>query len=75
MITIATNMAGVGRTSFWGTLVKTIEAIEADESISAPDKEQKVASLRSQWAQDHEFGEVTGRLAHHCNGAPRIAPH
>ena len=63
MITIATNMAGRGTDIvLGGNIGKAIEAIEADESISAPDKEQKVASLRSQWAQDHELVKSLGGL-------------
>ena len=63
MITIATNMAGRGTDIvLGGNIEKIIEAVEADESLDASAKEEKVKALRSQWAQDHEAIKALGGL-------------
>jgi preprotein translocase subunit SecA len=55
MITIATNMAGRGTDIvLGGNVEKAIEAIEADESLDAATKQQRIAELREQWQKDHE---------------------
>ncbi|TXT36629.1 MAG: preprotein translocase subunit SecA [Comamonadaceae bacterium] len=63
MITIATNMAGRGTDIvLGGNISKTIEAIEADESLDATQKQQQVDTLRAQWAKDHELVTALGGL-------------
>ena len=76
MITIATNMAGRGTDIvLGGNVEKAVEAVEADESLDAAAKQQKIAELRTQWQKDHEFVVGAGRPAHHRHRAPRVAPH
>jgi preprotein translocase subunit SecA len=63
MITIATNMAGRGTDIvLGGNVEKAVEAVEADESIPASDKAQRIAQLREQWQKDHEFVVAQGGL-------------
>ena len=63
MITIATNMAGSGTDIvLGGSIGKTIEAIEADETLDAAAKQQKIDALRAQWAIDHEQVKALGGL-------------
>jgi len=63
MITIATNMAGRGTDIvLGGNIEKIIEAVEADESLDANAKEEKVKAVRAQWAQDHEAIKALGGL-------------
>ncbi|MBX3658390.1 MAG: preprotein translocase subunit SecA [Ramlibacter sp.] len=63
MITIATNMAGRGTDIvLGGNVEKLIEAVEADESLDAAAKAAQTASLREQWAKDHEFVKAEGGL-------------
>src|SRR5512133_1095203 len=63
MITIATNMAGRGTDIvLGGNVEKTVEAVEADEALDAPAKQQRIAELRSQWQKDHEFVVGQGGL-------------
>ena len=63
MITIATNMAGRGTDIvLGGSIGKTIEAIEADETLDAAAKQQKIDALRAQWAIDHEQVKALGGL-------------
>lgn len=63
MITIATNMAGRGTDIvLGGSIGKTIEAIEADESLDAATKQQKIEALRAQWTKDHEQVKALGGL-------------
>ena len=63
MITIATNMAGRGTDIvLGGSIVKTIEAIETDESLDAAAQQQKIEAIRSQWSQDHEQIKALGGL-------------
>jgi preprotein translocase subunit SecA len=63
MITIATNMAGRGTDIvLGGNVEKMIAAVEADESLDESSKEKKIASLREQWAKDHELVKSLGGL-------------
>jgi preprotein translocase subunit SecA len=63
MITIATNMAGRGTDIVLGGNVdKTIEALEADETLDAAARQQKAAELRAQWQKDHQFVVSQGGL-------------
>ncbi|MGE0496981.1 MAG: preprotein translocase subunit SecA [Ramlibacter sp.] len=63
MITIATNMAGRGTDIvLGGNVEKLIEAVEADESLDAAAKAAQIASLREQWAKDHESVKALGGL-------------
>ncbi len=63
MITIATNMAGRGTDIvLGGSIGKTIEAIEADETLDAAAKQQKIEALRAQWTIDHEQVKALGGL-------------
>ncbi len=63
MITIATNMAGRGTDIvLGGNVEKAIEAVEADESLDAGAKQQKIASLRAAWEKDHALVVQLGGL-------------
>ncbi len=63
MITIATNMAGRGTDIvLGGSIGKTIEAIEADETLDASSKQQKIEALRAEWTIDHEEVKALGGL-------------
>jgi preprotein translocase subunit SecA len=63
MITIATNMAGRGTDIvLGGNVEKVVEAVEADESLDAAARQQKIAELRTQWQKDHELVVGQGGL-------------
>ena len=63
MITIATNMAGRGTDIvLGGNVSKAIEAVEADEALSAEQKQQQIDAIRAQWAIDHEQVKALGGL-------------
>ena len=63
MITIATNMAGRGTDIvLGGNINPAIEAIEADESLSAEQKQRQTDAIRAQWAEDHEQVKALGGL-------------
>ena len=63
MITIATNMAGRGTDIvLGGNIEKDVQAIEADESLTHDQKQQRVEALRAQWQQDHEKVKALGGL-------------
>ena len=63
MITIATNMAGRGTDIvLGGNIEKDVQAIEADESLSADIRHQKIAQLREQWSVVHEQVKALGGL-------------
>ena len=63
MITIATNMAGRGTDIvLGGNINPAIEAIEADESLSAEQKQRQTDAIRAQWAKDHEQVKALGGL-------------
>ena len=70
MITIATNMAGRGTDIvLGGNIQKLIDAIEMDETLSAADKEARVAALRAEWRPLHEQVLAAGGL--HIIGSER----
>ena len=63
MITIATNMAGRGTDIvLGGNVEKEIQALEADESLSAEQRHQRIEALRAQWQQEHEQVKALGGL-------------
>ncbi|MDE2606420.1 MAG: preprotein translocase subunit SecA [Burkholderiales bacterium] len=63
MITIATNMAGRGTDIvLGGNVEKAVEAIEADETLDAAAKQQRIAEMRAQWEKDHELVVKLGGL-------------
>ena len=63
MITIATNMAGRGTDIvLGGSIGKTIEAIEADETLDATAKQQKIEGMRAEWTVGHEQVKALGGL-------------
>ena len=63
MITIATNMAGRGTDIvLGGSIGKTVETIEADESLDAGSKQAKIDAIRTQWSIDHEQVKTLGGL-------------
>lgn len=63
MITIATNMAGRGTDIvLGGNVEKLIAEVEADDSLNATAKQQKIDALRVQWTKDHELVKSLGGL-------------
>ena len=63
MITIATNMAGRGTDIvLGGNVEKLIEAVESDDSLDSAAKEKQIATLRAEWAKEHEFVKAQGGL-------------
>jgi preprotein translocase subunit SecA len=63
MITIATNMAGRGTDIvLGGNIGPAVEAVEADESLDAAQKKQKIDLIRAQWTKDHEQVKALGGL-------------
>ena len=63
MITIATNMAGRGTDIvLGGNVSRSIEALEADATLDAAQKEQQIAAIRAQWSKDHEQVKALGGL-------------
>ncbi|RFO97966.1 preprotein translocase subunit SecA [Rhodoferax lacus] len=63
MITIATNMAGRGTDIvLGGSIEKTLEAVEADESLDAAAKQARIADIRASWSKDHEAIKALGGL-------------
>jgi preprotein translocase subunit SecA len=63
MITIATNMAGRGTDIvLGGSIGKTVEAIEEDETLDAAVKQQQIEAVRAQWSIDHEAVKALGGL-------------
>lgn len=70
VITIATNMAGRGTDIvLGGNVSKEVDAIHADESLSADAKEQKIAALRAEWQKTHDAVIAAGGL--HIIGSER----
>lgn len=69
-ITIATNMAGRGTDIvLGGNPEKQIHAIEEDASLSASEKESRVAQLRADWQLVHDQVVASGGL--HIVGSER----
>ena len=63
MITIATNMAGRGTDIvLGGNVEKEIQALEADETLSDVQRQQRIETLRTQWQQEHEKIKTLGGL-------------
>lgn len=63
MVTIATNMAGRGTDIvLGGGINKAVDAIEADETLSAEEKAQRIAEVKSQWQKLHDEVVAAGGL-------------
>ncbi len=63
MITIATNMAGRGTDIvLGGNISKDVETIEADESLEAAQKKERIDAVRAEWNQVHEQVNALGGL-------------
>ena len=63
MITIATNMAGRGTDIvLGGNVEKSIEGVEADESLDDAARQVEIVRLRAQWTQEHEQVKTLGGL-------------
>ena len=63
MITIATNMAGRGTDIvLGGNIEKAIQEVEADESLDAQARQEKIAALRTEWLTVHEQVKSLGGL-------------
>ncbi|WP_418955139.1 preprotein translocase subunit SecA [Sutterella wadsworthensis] len=63
MVTIATNMAGRGTDIvLGGGINKAVDAIEADETLSAEEKAQRNAEVKSQWQKLHDEVVAAGGL-------------
>ncbi len=63
MITIATNMAGRGTDIvLGGNVEKSIQAVEADESLDEAAKAPRIAALRQEWQKDHDRVVAQGGL-------------
>ena len=63
VITIATNMAGRGTDIvLGGNIEKSLEAIEADATLDATAKAERMQTLRGQWKIDHEAVKALGGL-------------
>ncbi|HQN64061.1 MAG TPA: preprotein translocase subunit SecA [Methylophilus sp.] len=70
VITIATNMAGRGTDIvLGGNPEPEIQAVEADESLSAEQKQEKIAQIKAEWQQRHELVKAAGGL--HIIGTER----
>lgn len=63
MVTIATNMAGRGTDIvLGGGINKAVGAIEADETLSAEEKAERIAEVKSQWQKLHDEVVAAGGL-------------
>ena len=63
VVTIATNMAGRGTDIvLGGGINKAVDAIEADETLSAEEKAQRIAEVKSQWQKLHDEVVAAGGL-------------
>ena len=63
MVTIATNMAGRGTDIvLGGGINKAVGAIEADETLSAEEKAQRIAEVKSPWQKLHDEVVAAGGL-------------
>lgn len=62
-ITIATNMAGRGTDIvLGGSVEKQVDLIRADDAISPEDKEQRIATIKAEWAPANEAVKAAGGL-------------
>jgi len=62
-ITIATNMAGRGTDIvLGGSVEKQVDIIRADDAISADEKEQRIAIIKSEWAPANAAVKAAGGL-------------
>jgi preprotein translocase subunit SecA len=69
-VTIATNMAGRGTDIvLGGSIAKEIDAIQQDESLSAADKAERIAAIKTQWTPLHAAVIAAGGL--HIIGTER----
>ena len=63
MITIATNMAGRGTDIvLGGNVEKQVAAVEAEEGLSAAEREQRIEQLRAAWKLEHDKVTALGGL-------------
>ena len=63
MITIATNMAGRGTDIvLGGNISQAVEAVDADESLDAAQKQKQLEAIRAEWATVHEQVNALGGL-------------
>ncbi len=70
MVTIATNMAGRGTDIvLGGNVEKQIELVQADDSLDAAAKEQRIVQLKGEWQGVHEQVLQSGGL--HIIGTER----
>ncbi|NHC07073.1 protein translocase subunit secA [Azonexus fungiphilus] len=70
MITIATNMAGRGTDIvLGGNIEKLLDAVRADETLSAEARDAKVAEMKAEWQTVHEAVLAAGGL--HIIGSER----
>ena len=70
MVTIATNMAGRGTDIvLGGNIQREVDAVAADESLSAAEKDQKVATMKNEWLEVHNAVLAAGGL--HIIGSER----
>jgi preprotein translocase subunit SecA len=70
MITIATNMAGRGTDIvLGGNIEKPTTAIRDDETLSAAEKDARIAALKAEWQKVHEQVLAAGGL--HIIGSER----
>ncbi|MCG8987704.1 preprotein translocase subunit SecA [Delftia acidovorans] len=63
MITIATNMAGRGTDIvLGGNIEKQVAAVEADESLSETERQQRIEQMRADWKIEHDKVSALGGL-------------
>ena len=63
MITIATNMAGRGTDIvLGGNIEKQVAAVEADESLSEAERQQRIEQMRADWKIEHDKVSALGGL-------------
>ncbi|WP_373832529.1 preprotein translocase subunit SecA, partial [Delftia acidovorans] len=63
MITIATNMAGRGTDIvLGGNIEKQVTAVEADESLSEAERQQRIEQMRADWKIEHDKVSALGGL-------------
>ncbi len=63
MITIATNMAGRGTDIvLGGNIEKQVAAVEADDSLSEAERQQRIEQMRADWKIEHDKVSALGGL-------------